>query len=300
MQDHPAAHQSRERGISVRGWSASMVSQLLFIARHGGLLGVVLMAVGMFHQPGEDTCSGRSVSSSVSECLSVSDGLSLTYRKLYKNNREFHKNKRNLKPDYAGLPRWWWKKSCEVTYRSAQRFFMSQCVLLTGTHSHVIIWEEINGIPTVKGLAMVLVTLEKYALPAGFSFLGEARGSDAGEFSLSDHQVAHRYLRGGFAHDRMLTVCWTPNLTLELTGTEGRESVLVEPGIEYFDGEWTPGFGDQQISNTFGTIHWSTAYRHSIRLTLPNGILGVRANPALLDARTLTEIGKAQRNLVEI
>ena len=145
---------------------------------------------------------------------------------------------------------------------------------------------------------MALVQLEKSLLPDGFKFLGEARGTDAGEFGLSDEQVAQRYLRGAFAHEHLITVCWSTDAELPLTGTEGREPVIVGDRITYFDGEWASGPGESQVDDAFGTIHWSSRYRHSVRISLPQGVLGIRANPLLLDIDSLVSVGMTERKLM--
>ncbi|XBH22956.1 hypothetical protein V5R04_07020 [Jonesiaceae bacterium BS-20] len=147
---------------------------------------------------------------------------------------------------------------------------------------------------------MTIIQLDKSSLPSGFRFFGEARGRDAGEFGLSDRQLAHRYIRGEFSHSHILTVCWSDDPVWQLTGTEGREPLVVEEGVEYFDGEWAAGPGDMQLDTVVGPVHWTSNYRHTVKVTVANGVLGIRANPLLLDLEALLFIGRAELKLMEV
>ncbi|MET4783731.1 hypothetical protein [Glaciihabitans sp. UYNi722] len=122
-------------------------------------------------------------------------------------------------------------------------------------------------------------------LPSGATFHGTVSGASAGEFGRrTEDQIALRYFLGPqYGFSNFLTVCWCGDPTIPLAGTENHQvaSTGNQPvPYSYFDGEWSPGPGTDQVDFDIGPIHWSREYRHSIAISVGGGTLGIRVGPS--------------------
>ncbi len=130
--------------------------------------------------------------------------------------------------------------------------------------------------------------LQSPDVPKGFQLIGREQGISAGEFWGSDDQIAIRYRqpRTMWGLGSEITVCWTSQRNIMLTGTTNRVGMPVTvnglPGT-YHDGMWMPGPGPDEVRfEPNGTAHWGRDLVHSITLKTSGGAYGLRAPRTLV------------------
>jgi hypothetical protein len=138
-------------------------------------------------------------------------------------------------------------------------------------------------------------------VPEGFAFARQLGGSAAGGFGDETDQVLSVYTRGASIEDLLyplMVFAGPASGRTVLAATEQRNGQTINLNVdgttaEYHDGMWILGGGVDERKAGPVTLHWDRGSAHSLTVTSPNWVFGIRAPVAGFPLDELVRIAQS-------